>query len=126
MRARLAAYAAEHGDCDVPKKYARDPALGGWVAAVRRRRGALDAARAAELEAAGFAWASSRQCGSAFMRSFREVRDFREEHGHADVARVLGDGHELARWCEATAALRRDGKISPKRLAYLDEIGIGA
>ena len=60
------------------------------------------------------------------MRSFREVRAFREAHGHADVARVLGDGHELARWCEATAALRREGKLSPKRLAYLDELGIGA
>ena len=58
------------------------------------------------------------------MRSFREVRDFHEEHGHAEVARVLGD--ELMRWCEATAALRRDAKISPKRLAYLDELENGA
>ena len=38
MCARLAAYAAEHGDADVAKKYQPDPKLGGWVAAVRRLR----------------------------------------------------------------------------------------
>ena len=35
MRAKLALYAAEHGDCDVPKKFKPDPELGGWVAASR-------------------------------------------------------------------------------------------
>ena len=34
---RLAAYRAEQGDAQVPKKLKTDPELGGWVAAVRRR-----------------------------------------------------------------------------------------
>ena len=81
------------------------------------------ATRVAQLAAAGFLWTSSRQCGSAFMKSFRELRSFWEEHGHTRVGEVLGDEHELARWCETVRASRRSDKLSPKRLAYLEDIG---
>ena len=37
MCRRLAAYRAEQGDAQVPKKLKTDPELGGWVAAVRRQ-----------------------------------------------------------------------------------------
>lgn len=123
MVERLAAYVRVHGDGDVPKKHKPDPALGGWVAAVRRCRSKLDEEQLAQLAAAGFLWTSSRQCGSAFMKSFRELRSFWEEHGHTRVGEVLGDEHELARWCETVRASRRSDKLSPKRLAYLEDIG---
>jgi hypothetical protein len=63
--ARLAAYKAAHGDCNVPNRGAEDPRLGQLVSSQRRRKMALDcgdprdgmtAARAARLEALGFAW----------------------------------------------------------------------
>jgi hypothetical protein len=63
--ARLAAYKAEHGDCNVPWGWAEDPRLGGWISTQRRGKKLLDrgepslrmtAARAARLEALGFAW----------------------------------------------------------------------
>jgi hypothetical protein len=67
--ARLAAYKAAHGDCNVPRGWAEDPVLGRWVSdqraykkALDRRRGTLHhtpwmtAARASELEALGFVW----------------------------------------------------------------------
>tara|TARA_B110001452_G_scaffold222815_1_gene195818 strand:+ start:3040 stop:3819 length:780 start_codon:yes stop_codon:yes gene_type:complete len=123
MVERLAAYVQVHGDGDVPKKHKLDPALGGWVAALRRCRSKLDEQQGAQLEAAGFQWASSRQCGSAFMKSFRELRSFWEDEGHTRVGEVLGDEHELAQWCETVRASRRSDKLSPKRLAYLEDIG---
>uniref|UniRef100_A0A7S3X0T9 Helicase-associated domain-containing protein n=2 Tax=Emiliania huxleyi TaxID=2903 RepID=A0A7S3X0T9_EMIHU len=123
MLARLAAYRDEHGDCDVKKKYQRDPALGGWVAAVRRCRSELGAARVAELDQIGFVWQSSRSCGSAWMSSFRELRAFHAVHGHSDVGAVLGDGHELARWSEAMRAAQAKEALSPKRMAHLREVG---
>jgi hypothetical protein len=63
--ARLGAYKAAHGDCNVPGRWAEDPRLGQWVSSQRVCKKALDcgdpskgmtAARAARLEAVGFAW----------------------------------------------------------------------
>ena len=124
MLRRLAAYRAAHGgSADVPKKYQSDAELGGWVAAVRRSRGELGDGRVVELDAAGFAWESSRQCGSAFMQKYRELRAFWQVHGHANVASVEGDAHEMAKWCVAQQKALRAGTLSPKRATYLRELG---
>ena len=65
--ARLAAYKAEHGDCNVPKDWAEDPKLGKWVDTQRKFKRKLDrgepsegmtAARAVKLDALGFKWNS--------------------------------------------------------------------
>ena len=66
--ARLAAYKAAHGDCNVPRSWAEDPQLGRWVSKQRTCKKALDrgepsaritVAQVARLEALGFAWAVS-------------------------------------------------------------------
>jgi hypothetical protein len=63
--AKLEAYKQRHGDCNVPAAWAGDPRLGQWVRRQRTRKKALDrgepsermtAARAAKLDALGFAW----------------------------------------------------------------------
>ena len=73
--AKLKAYKSTHGDCNVPLHWAEDPGLGQWVADQRQGKKALDrgepsrgmtAARAAKLEALGFAWAPPR--GGAAQR----------------------------------------------------------
>ena len=61
MCARLEAYIAENGNAQVPKKYQRDPHLGGWVAACRRTRLQLGEARVAALDRIGFEWVSTRK-----------------------------------------------------------------
>jgi hypothetical protein len=62
-------YKRRHGDCNVPRCWAVDAQLGKWVGNQRTRKKALDrgepskgmtAARAAKLEALGFAWAPRR------------------------------------------------------------------
>ena len=61
--ARLTAYRATHGDCNVPKIYAEDEPLGSWVAKQRTLKRKLDRGepckrmtpeRVAKLEAPGF------------------------------------------------------------------------
>jgi hypothetical protein len=124
MCRRLAAYRAEHGDAQVPKKFKPDPALGGWVAAVRRiGAGQVGPVEAALLESVGFEWVSVRQCGSAFMKSFRALRSFWEEHGHTDVEGVRGREDDLARWCAAQRLANSKGLLTAERVAYLDAIG---
>ena len=63
--ARLAAYKAAHGDCNVPEGWAENPRLGSWVTNQRHRKRKLDrgepsagmtAERAARLTALGFVW----------------------------------------------------------------------
>ena len=65
MRARLAAFKAEHGHCRVPAKHVADPKLGRWVDTQRKFKKRLDAdppnpyitsERVAQLEALGFEW----------------------------------------------------------------------
>jgi hypothetical protein len=66
--AKLKAYKRRHGDCNVPQSWAEDPRLGRWVNTQRQGKKKLDrgepgggmtAARAAKLEALGFAWERS-------------------------------------------------------------------
>ena len=65
MRARLAAFKAEHGHCRVPQNHPADPKLGTWVSQQRQNKKRLDASdpspwitaeRVAQLEALGFEW----------------------------------------------------------------------
>ena len=131
MCKRLAAYVDENGHGQVPKKLKTDPELGGWVASVRRSQGnGLTAARRAQLDDIGFEWVSVRQCGSSFMKSFRELRSYWEAHGTAEVDLgavgsddvALRETAALAKWCDAQRSANAKGLLPPERVAYLDGI----
>jgi len=118
---KLAKYKAEHGDTLVPKKYERDPLLGAWVCACRRKADPLlnggksmitDEFRAT-LDAAGFSWEPARRCGSSFMTGFRKYSE----------ALAAGEPVPDEAWCEATRESRRLGKLSDQRIAYMDKFG---
>jgi hypothetical protein len=55
---RLLAYRRQHGHCEVPARYAADPALGRWIAAQRslQRSGNLKQDRMHRLNEIGFSW----------------------------------------------------------------------
>ena len=55
-------YKRRHGDCNVPRGWAEDPPLGRWASTQREAKlEGMMVARAARLEALGFAWAPSRR-----------------------------------------------------------------
>ena len=63
--AQLTEYERQHGDCNVPQKWAEEPRLGSWVSSQRKGKKKLDcgdprpritAERVAKLEALGFTW----------------------------------------------------------------------
>ena len=110
----LRAYVLEHGNGQVPKKYKLNPRLGGWVAAVRRRGpDALPSERRSSLENACFEWISTRQCGSAFMKNFRALRD---------LPKGEAPSQELQAWAEAQKKLAAKGGLSSERRDYLASV----
>ena len=98
---------------------------------MRRTRGNdLGEARKAQLEEIGFEWVSVRQCGSAFMTSFRDLRDYWDLHGTTEVDAANAASPEgkaslqaLDKWCDAQRSARAKGLLPDERIAYLDGLG---
>jgi hypothetical protein len=69
-RARLEAYKAQHGDCNVPPDWEEDPPLATWISRQRSYKRRLDrgegnagvtVAQVAKLDELGFVWARPRK-----------------------------------------------------------------
>ncbi len=58
MFAALVTFKAQHGHCNVPRRYAENPPLGLWVGRQRKdyNSGKLSAQRIKRLNALGFRW----------------------------------------------------------------------
>jgi hypothetical protein len=122
--AKLKQYKRKRGDCNVPKRWTEDPGLGQWVAGQRKFKKWLDrgdpwprmtAARAAKLEALGFAWELSvteqqrkqRSKGSQETGSQVNSKESQDDAGWEDwVAKLVqykrmhGDCIVPRRWVE--------------------------
>jgi hypothetical protein len=116
--ARLAVYKAAHGDCNVPRSWAEDAPLGGWVHNQRKCKKALDrgdpspgmtAARAARLEALGFGWAmSSEQLSKknqaaatnkvAWEEKLARLAAYKEVYGDCNVPQGWAEDPRLGSW----------------------------
>ena len=102
----LQRYEREHGDCNVPAKWAEDPRLANWVITQRARKKALDrgdpwpqitAARVARLEALGFEWKMSAGSGRVAPRlddarweaQLAKLEEYKRRHGDCCVKSSL-------------------------------------
>jgi superfamily II DNA or RNA helicase len=115
--AELIAYQKIHGHCNVPHSYGP---LGVWVSTVRRRwrKGKLSPERIAQLNALGFCWDYD---VDLWDTRIAELVAFKKVHGHCNVPKVKGD--PLGIWCDTIRQIRKEGKLSPERIAQLDAIG---
>jgi hypothetical protein len=104
----------EHGDCNVPQRWAEDPQLGSWARKQRTGKKALDrgepskgmtVARAARLEALGFAWAPGPKAGGAALPNevaweaqLARLKKYKEAHGDCNVPRGWAEDPPLGTW----------------------------
>jgi hypothetical protein len=106
---RLVAYKAAHGDCNVPKSWAEDPRFASWVFHQRRCKKKLDrgepsegmtVARAAKLEALGFAWegAKGRRDDPKWEAQLERLVAYRVAHGDCSVPARWAEDPALAKW----------------------------
>ncbi|KAL9189803.1 hypothetical protein ACHAXT_009478 [Thalassiosira profunda] len=97
---QLRAYKEEHGDCNVPKRYAL---LGKWVQWQRYlyKKGKLADERKERLEEIGFNWVGDKKGGSQpnneqWNERLKQVRAYKAEHGDCKVRQKYEvDGSKL-------------------------------
>jgi hypothetical protein len=148
--ARLAAYKAAHGDCNVPYRWAEDPKLGTWVMNQRKCKRKLDrgepsegmtAARAAKLEALGFVWELSAAAISiqnskaafddaGWEAQLAKLKVYKRRQGDCSVPQGWVEDPRLGNWVKHQRAYKRKldrGDPSPgmtvERAAKLDALG---
>jgi hypothetical protein len=100
---KLQNYQRRHGDCNVPQKWAEDPPLGKWVSHQRQGKRALDrgepsermtAARAAKLEALGFAW----ELSASWEAQLGKLKAYKQKHGDCNVPKGWAEDPRLGTW----------------------------
>jgi hypothetical protein len=120
MMQRLLSYKDEYEaeGFQIPKKFARDPELGAFVTGLRRLGPTgVDPAHAKILEEIGFVWKSNRQCGSAFMKQWRAIRDRVQAEGKD----VLEEA-EVLTWVQAQRDAHSRGGLSETRGHYMAQL----
>lgn len=115
---RLLDYEAKHPDSkfQVPKKCKEDPELGAWVTGIRRLgKEGVNPAHERQLDSIGFAWKSTRKCGSKFMDQFRLLTERVEQEG---LATVMSE-EKTIKWIMAQQEALKRGTLSQTRVHYM-------
>ena len=103
----------------IPKKCREDPELGAWVTMIRRiGRDGIEEERRERLDGIGFAWVSTRKCGSSFMKNYRQVRDAIASSNIDAVRQNEG----MMKWLRAQSEAADKGNLSSERIEYLDKL----
>jgi hypothetical protein len=135
--ARLAAYKAAHGDCNVPKRWAEDLRLGSWIGMQRQRKRKLDRGepgegmtveRAARLTAVGLVWEPDM---AIWEVQLARLAASKVAHGDCNVPQRWAEDSRLATWVNKQRQLKRkldrgepgEG-MSAERAAQLTAVGL--
>jgi hypothetical protein len=130
--ARLVAYMAENGGCNVPKHWAEDPRLGKWVNNQRQYKRQLDRGeasggmtpeRAARLTALNFVWEPNNEEWEAQLA---RLVAHKAAHGDSNVPQCWAKDLKLGRWVGDQRAFKRkvdrgeaSGGMTAERMARL-------
>lgn len=120
--AELREYRDRFGNCNVPKGWAGNPALGSWVSTQRLQQGVMSPLRRRKLEKLGFQWKridmSPREPWEA---RYAELLDFKQRQGHCRVPNIWKENQPLASW---VGRQRRDrAELTAKQITQLESAG---
>lgn len=119
----LLKYKEENGTANIPKRYqVNNFHLGNWCVRMRKlyREGKLLEEQINLLEGIDFSWDLR---SHKWDEMFKMLTEFKEEYGHCDVPRDLGDDNKLASWVSHQRGFYRKGKLSQERIKKLNELG---
>mmetsp|Transcript_17170 Transcript_17170/g.35527 ORF Transcript_17170/g.35527 Transcript_17170/m.35527 type:complete len:302 (-) Transcript_17170:75-980(-) len=123
MLTRLLDYERDrpNNNFQVPKKCPEDPELGAWVTGMRRLgMEGVKPEHERRLNEIGFAWKSTRKCGSKFMTKFREYTKRVEEQD--DGLQTVMRDPETILWIRAQQLALKKGALSQTRVEYMGQL----
>jgi hypothetical protein len=124
--AELVEFKQRHGHCLVSDSL--DRALSNWVKIQRATRARLSPERRRRLDEVGFVWKvaynGNPEFEARFDRRLAELRRFKEQYGHCDVAYRFRGWTKLAEWVSYLRARWRQAALSPQRIRQLEEVGL--
>lgn len=118
----LEAFKKEQGHCRVPALWAKNPALGRWVAKQRfqHKLGVLPSVYVDKLNKIGFVWTPS---DIAWTEMYERLVQYRARYGDCRVPTSNPSDPVLARWVATQRARRSRNALLPERVQKLDAIG---
>ncbi|KAL9178962.1 hypothetical protein ACHAXT_011935 [Thalassiosira profunda] len=126
----LAEYSVEHGDCDVPEKYAQDKALGNWVKLQRDHYsdGMLPEERVALLNQIGFNFYHGRKSARArktdpWDRRLSELKAYKDKTGNTNVPKKFSLNLGLGDFVYNTRMAYKDKILSEEKIKSLEDLG---
>jgi len=122
--ARLVAYKEGHGDCNVPREYSKDKALGEWVKNQRSVSKTLPAERRAQLEEIGFTFSSTQvdRSRKIWEGNYQKLVAATERNG-GNFNVTLKEDRSLQHWVTIQRQAHRRGNMDEERKKKLDDIG---
>ena len=123
MFRQLEEFQTEHGHCNVPSRYEKNPKLGTWVKKQRQAKAEqkLVPERERWLEDLGFVW--SKSSDERWEEMFRQLEEFHMEYGHCNVPRHYEENPQLGWWVNNQRQAKADGKLAPERERRLEDVG---
>ena len=120
--ARLVGYKKQHGNCNVPRSWAKDSALAEWVGNQRQYKvkGLLSRDRVLRLEELGFTWVPKE---SLWADMYTQLKEYKKRHGHCNVPDTWAEDQSLGMWVTNLRARKRRNHLSRDNIRQLDAIG---
>lgn len=120
----LKRFVEREGHSRVPQKHIEAGfGLGPWCNAQRLnfRQGELTSEKISRLESLEFGWEPHQLL---WEQSFSQLIRFVEREGHADVpAKHVENGFKLGGWCSNQRSKQKNGSLSERRAAQLEDVG---
>lgn len=123
---QLLDYKEKYGDCNVPSRWKKCPALARWVHTQRTmyRRNKLLEDRKEKLEEAGFVWdCNAMRDDEAFHENYEKLLSFKKARGHCNVPNKYRRDRPLGRWAAKMRDLYLYDQLDADRRKALNDIG---
>ena len=120
---RLVAYKDLVGDCNVPREYAKDKALGEWVKNQRSVSKTLPKERRAQLEDIGFIFSSTQldRSKKIWDANYERLAELTKKH-EGSFTKALKEDRSLQHWVTIQRQSHRRGNLDDERKKRLDDI----